>query len=60
VADAKQSVEAHAGVICTLLFDADVKNADFYEIEIGSRGKLSYSKKDLEKRDWYVAQSLGT
>ncbi len=37
----------------------DVPEVDFYQIEIGNRGALSYSKTDLENRGWVVGFSLG-
>jgi hypothetical protein len=51
----KEILAEHEGEICTLLFEIEVRNADFYEIEIGLREKLSYSKKELDKRNWYVS-----
>lgn len=44
---------------CMLYFDAAVEDSDFYSIEVGSRGKLNYSREDLAKRDWIVSLSLG-
>jgi hypothetical protein len=46
-------------VSCTVLFEVEVNPAEFYEIEVGSRGGLSYSADELDSRDWWVELSLG-
>jgi hypothetical protein len=38
---------------------SDVPRADFYEIAVGRRGSLSYSRSQLERADWSVAFELG-
>lgn len=38
---------------------ADVKDADFYQVEVSHRGGLTYSKADLEAKGWVVEASLG-
>lgn len=37
----------------------DVPDAEFYSIEVGSRGEITYSKSDMEENDWMVELSLG-
>jgi hypothetical protein len=45
---------------CTLRFTVeDVPHASFYSIEAGSRGELTYSRKQIEQQDWKVDFSLG-
>ena len=60
VAKGRDLVSQSEGLACILLFDVDVENADFYEIEVGRRGKISYSKTELDKRKWKVAFTLGS
>ena len=44
--------------VCVLLVEVGVFDVDFYEVEVGRRGKISYSKSELRKRDWHVAVGL--
>ncbi|MGD8485137.1 MAG: hypothetical protein PVH07_00735, partial [Chloroflexota bacterium] len=45
---------------CYFFFQVeDLPEADFYEITMGSRGKLAYSFAELEDRDWIVTVSIG-
>ncbi|MCD9623933.1 hypothetical protein [Rhabdothermincola salaria] len=44
---------------CTVVFEVDVPSEDFYVIEVGRRGELSYSRTELEERNWNVSLSLG-
>ena len=44
---------------CTVWFEAEIGEADFYSIEIGRRGELTYSASELADRDWHVELSLG-
>lgn len=37
---------------------ANIPDADFYQIEVSHRGALTYSRGDLDKRDWKVELSL--
>lgn len=37
----------------------DVTDADFYSIAVSNRGELTYSRQELEGRDWEVSFSLG-
>ena len=46
------------GWFCPLFFDVEVAEADFYEIEIGSRDPVTVSHDDLEADDWYVSRTL--
>jgi hypothetical protein len=45
---------------CTIAFDVDVEAAEFYTVEAGHRGELSYSAKEMADEDWTVALSLGS
>jgi hypothetical protein len=47
------------GTWCTVKFEVPVKRAEFYEIEVGRRGELSYSYEELEDNDWWVELNLG-
>lgn len=38
---------------------AGIPKADFYEIEVGRRGSLSYSYDEMARNDWNVSFSLG-
>lgn len=44
---------------CTVTFEVQVPEADFYAIEVGRRGELSYSRDELAERDWNVSLTLG-
>lgn len=44
---------------CKFIFIVDVPESEFYTIESGRRGGLTYSHADLEERDWVVELSLG-
>lgn len=44
---------------CTVVFEVDVPTEDFYAIEVGRRGELSYSRQELEEKDWNVSLTLG-
>ena len=37
----------------------DVPNSKYYRIEVSHRGELTYSKEELESRNWNVSFSLG-
>jgi hypothetical protein len=47
------------GIGCLLYFEASIEDSDFYSVEMGSRGELSYSRDDLEKQGFVVSLSLG-
>lgn len=38
----------------------NVPDSDFYVVEVGHRGKLTFSKSDMESHDWLVLSSLGS
>ena len=45
---------------CTLKFEVPlVEAADFYAVEAGSRGDLTYSHAELEATDWWIQLTLG-
>ena len=37
----------------------NIPAADFYEVEVGRRGSLTFSHDEMEKNEWKVAFSLG-
>lgn len=57
-AAADESEEDGIDVTCVVSFEIEVEDADFYEIEVGSRGGLSYSRADLDAADWFIELSL--
>lgn len=44
---------------CWLKFTVPVKRSDFYQVEAGHRGGITYSFDDLEGQDWFVQLTLG-
>lgn len=57
--DIEELLRDGEGFMCVLYFEADIKDSDFYAIELGSRGDLSYSREDLEENGFTVSFSLG-
>ena len=49
-----------ADFLCAVKFATEVPKVPFYEIEVGSRGDLSYSQEELAAEDWHVQLSLGS
>jgi hypothetical protein len=46
---------------CEFAFSVQsVPDADFYQVEVSRRGNMTYSKSDLDKRNWKVSLSLGS
>lgn len=45
---------------CWLYVSGEVNSAEFYTIEIGKRGGLSYSKDQLSGHGWWFTMSLGS
>jgi hypothetical protein len=54
------SLREYGDVTCVVIFDVEVEPSDFYAIEVGSRGELTYSAEELEAADHAVALTLGT
>jgi len=52
-------LESGEGTMCMLYFEADVDRSDYYSIELGSRGDLSFSRKELADDGYVVGISLG-
>ena len=45
---------------CTFEFSVGgLSEADFYSVEVGSRGEMTYSFEEMENYDWEVAFTLG-
>jgi hypothetical protein len=60
LASAAVFAEALEDPFCIVVFeDLEIKSADFYEIEVGRRGGLSYSADELKERDYFADLSLG-
>ena len=58
-AAAAAKLSGEAGRACSVKFDVPIESADFYEIEVGKRGALSYSASELEENGYWVALTLG-
>ena len=50
---------ANAGMTCGLYFEIKANKSDFYEVEMGDRGELSYSHKELEEDGFVITLTLG-
>jgi hypothetical protein len=44
---------------CKFSFELEVSKSDFYSFDIGNRDEVSYSKDELESKDWNLELSLG-
>lgn len=44
---------------CAYTFTVPVKDAEFYAVEVGRRGALTYSKAEIEAQGWAVGFTLG-
>lgn len=49
----------HGGFACKWAFTLRVPESGFYSFEVSHRGELTYSKRQLERKHWRVAFSLG-
>ncbi len=58
--EAEEFLQEAEGSVCVVLFDVEATAADYYEIEIGSRGDLSFSAEDLAESDGMVSLVLGS
>lgn len=60
-ADAMQLAGTFAKTLgyCAVAFETEVNDAEFYEIEVGRRGSLTYSADELREREYFVELSLG-
>jgi hypothetical protein len=47
------------GTACLLYFEADIESSPYYSVELGHRGALSYSQKELQARDYILSVDLG-
>ena len=45
--------------VCEFSFRVEVPSEEFYSFEVADRGSLSYTREELEARDWRVEFSLG-
>jgi len=53
------NVQESSGSTCSYTFAVHVPDSDFYSIEVGHRGALTYSRDELEGRKWEVGFTLG-
>ena len=44
---------------CTVVFEVEVPDADFYSVEVGRRGEIAYNREELAERGWGVSLTLG-
>jgi hypothetical protein len=44
---------------CVFAFSVEVPAAEFYSIEVGNRGELTFSAAEMEEQDWRVSFELG-
>lgn len=44
---------------CSFSFEVDVPDTDFYSVEVGSRGELTYSRAEMVANAWTVSLTLG-
>jgi uncharacterized protein YodC (DUF2158 family) len=44
---------------CKFSFELEVSKSDFYSFDIGNRDEVSYSKDELESKDWNLELTLG-
>lgn len=56
---ARRSLRNIEGQGCMVIFEVEVDQSEFYEVEVGRRGEITYSHEDLLESDWYVELSLG-
>jgi hypothetical protein len=49
-----------AGSDCTFSLAVEVPNSDFYQIEVGHRGAVTFSESDLQSNGWTADLSIGT
>jgi len=45
---------------CTFSLAVEVPDSDFYQIEVGHRGAVTYSESDLQSNGWTADLSIGT
>ena len=45
--------------MCAVYFEADIDPSDYYSVELGDRGDLSYSRDELADQGWVVGITLG-
>jgi hypothetical protein len=53
------SFAKNSGFTCAIKFDVPIESANFYEIEVGKRGGLSYSDSELEENGYWIELVLG-
>jgi hypothetical protein len=59
VIEIREALEELAGFVCVLYFEGEVDDSDFYSVELGSRGDLTYSAEEMARNEYVVYVSLG-
>ncbi len=57
--EGNQDINTTSIYYCAFPFEADVRESEFYKININNRGSLPYSRKELEQQDWEVLITIG-
>ncbi len=55
--DASDSLDTLNGSICPVVFDVEADDADFYEVSVGGRGEVTFTRDELADKDWTVVCS---
>lgn len=59
IAATSTGFDAAAGGNCYVTWSAEVPDAEFYQLEVGTHGAPSYSFEEMERMNWTVRLSLG-
>jgi hypothetical protein len=54
------STGSGGGFICKWTFQLDVPDTAFYQVSVGHRNPISYSREDLKNKKWTIDLSLGS
>ena len=59
--DSAEAITDGAGIFgqCHVWWAVDVPLSDFYEVNVGRRGSLSYPRSEIEDSGWIIKSSLG-
>lgn len=57
--DAARWAKVSEGLTCVVWFDTEVDDAEFYAVQVGRRGELTYSADELAEDGWNVEMTLG-
>lgn len=59
VSDARKWIRDTERISCYLVWELDVPKSEFYVVEIGRRGDLTFTHEELVEQNWMVVTSLG-